>query len=145
MSTSPHLATNAALKGIADQIAERLGLHRSGIYAMGEDPAKDRYSRFIQLYTTTADVDFEQSEVWHQDFTVRRAALLHKRQGKPVQERKVLASFNESSMEVVNGYLSDKPDHEKLMDIARAEDALRELSAQIMRRGEQGMMREQQV
>jgi hypothetical protein len=132
---SPHHATNAATKGIVDELAERLRLHRSGVYSWGEDPEKDRYSRFIQVYLITADLKFEQSEAWYKDFTARRAAILHKRQDKRVQEPKALASFNEAAKDVVNGYLSDKADHEKMMDIARAEDALRELSAQIMRRG----------
>src|SRR5688500_16890087 len=111
---SPHHATNAATKGIVDDIAERMGLHRSGVYAWGEDPAKDRYSRFVQVYLVTADLNFEQSEAWFKDFSARRGAILHRRQGRRVQEPKALAAFNEAAKDVVNGFISDKADHEKL-------------------------------
>ena len=53
----PHLVTNEAVKGIAEGVALQLGKTPSYVYSMGEDPEKDRYTRFVQFWLAVGAQD----------------------------------------------------------------------------------------
>lgn len=145
MSISPHHVTNAALKGIADDVAERLGKHRSGVYAMGEDPEKDRYSRFVQLWLVLADLNFAQADLLFRDFEARRNALCPARKGRQTTEQKALGLLSEKVSDLMKTYFDERADHEKLAAVAAVEDACRQLSGAIVRRSVKGILTEQKV
>ena len=110
--SSPHHATHEAIKGIAARVAERLGCTGTHIYKMGEDPEKDRYSRFISFWLAIAAEDFEQADIFFNDFKARRDALAPERRAVRTTERKALASVSERIDEVMQGYLKGEADHE---------------------------------
>jgi hypothetical protein len=136
---SPHHVTNIALKGVADDVAERLGKHRSGIYAMGEDPEKDRYSRFVQFWLVLADLAFPQADLLFRDFEARRNAVCPTRKGRQTNEQKALGDVSERAAAVVRGYLDEVAEHEKLRLIAEAQEALRGLTDTILSKGERSL------
>ena len=144
MSISPHHVTNAAIKGHADEIAERLGKHRSLIYAMGESPEKDRYSRLVQFWLILADLNFPNADLIFRDFEARRNALCPTRKGRQTTEQKALSALSESVSELMKAYFNDSADHEKLRAVAEVEEVCRQLSAAILMRSERGMLQEQQ-
>jgi hypothetical protein len=143
MPISPHHVTNAAIKGIADDVAERLGKHRSGIYAMGEDPEKDRYSRLVQFWLILADLNFAQADLIFRDFEARRNALCPARKGRQTTEQKALSALSESVSQLMKAYFEEKAEHEKLQAVAEVEEVCRQLSGAILRSSERGMLQEQ--
>jgi hypothetical protein len=132
MSITPHLVTNAAVKGIANDIAERLGKSPSAIYAMGERPDKDRYSKFLQFWLVIADLNFQQADLLFRDFEAHRNALAPQRVAVTTEPR-AMASVSEQISEVMKAHFERKSNDEKLRKIAEAQEALRRLSAAILR------------
>lgn len=132
MSTSPHHVTNAAIKGLADDVAERLGVNRSLIYAMGEYPEKDRYSRFVQFYLTLADLDFARADLLFRDFEARRNALCPTREVKRTTEQKALSALSEKVSDLMRSHFEGKAEHEKLQAVAEVEECCRLLSQAIL-------------
>jgi hypothetical protein len=122
---------NAVLKGLVDDIATRLGKHPSGIYAMGEDPEKDLYTRLLSIWYIVADLDFSQADILFRDFEARRIA---KAPQKVVvtTEPKALASVSEGINAVMRAHFECQSNDEKLRKIAEAQEALRQLTATIL-------------
>jgi hypothetical protein len=145
MPISPHHVTHAALKGHADEVAERLGINRSIVYAMGEYPEKDRYSRLIQFWLILADLDFAQADLLFRDFEARRNALCPTRKGRQTTEQKALGVLSERMSDLMKAYFDERADHEKLAAVAAVEDACRLLSGAIVRRSVKAMLKEQPV
>jgi hypothetical protein len=142
MPISPHHVTNVAIKGIADDAAERLGINRSLVYAMGEYPEKDRYSRFVQLWLVLADLNFAQADLLFRDFEARRNALCPTRKGKQTTEQKALSVLSEKVSGLMKAYFEERAEHEKLQAVAEVEEACRQVSGVILRRSEKGLMAE---
>lgn len=143
MSISPHHVTNAAIKGHADELAERLRINRSLVYAMGEYPDKDRYSRLIQFWLILADLNFANADLIFRDFEARRNALCPTRKGRQTTEQKALGMLSEKVSDLMKAYFNDSADHEKLQAVAEVEEVCRQLSGAILRRSERGMLTEQ--
>lgn len=135
-TVSPHHITNVAIKGVAEDVAERLSINRSLVYAMGEYPEKDRYSRFVQFWLVLADLDFSKADLLFRDFEARRNALCPARRGRQTNEQKALAEVSERVSALVRSYLTDVAEHEKFRLIAEAEESLRELSGALLSKGE---------
>jgi hypothetical protein len=144
MPISPHHVTNAAIKGHADEIAERLGINRSLVYAMGEYPEKDRYSRLVQVWLILADLDFAQADLIFRDFEARRNAVCPTRKGRQTTEQKALGQLSEKVSELMKAYFNESAEHEKLRAVAEVEEACRLLSGVMHSKGERGMLREAQ-
>jgi hypothetical protein len=130
--SSPHHATHKAVAGIADRVADRLAKSTTYVYSMGEDPEKDRYTRFVQLYLAIAAEDWEKAEVLYRDFETRRNALSPKRQFARTTETKALASLSEKVSDLLKSHLEGKAEHEKLQAVAEVEEVCRQLSQAII-------------
>jgi hypothetical protein len=143
MSVSPHHVTNAAIKGHAVEIATRLGINKSLVWAMGEGPEKDRYSRLIQFWLILADLDFAQADLIFRDFEARRNAKCPTRKGRRKKEQDVLGDLSEAVSDLMKTYFSELADHEKFAAVAKVEEVCRQLSSAILSRSERAMLQEQ--
>ena len=100
--------TQQATEKIAKCVADRLGLHVNSIYKMWGDCEFDRFSRFLELYEATAEIDFEQAERFYHAFQGVRARLQVNR-SKPELVTHLAASVSRESADVLIAEIEQKP------------------------------------
>ncbi len=79
MHGEPYLTTKASVGDDKEQTALKLNRSLSYVQQMTEGPAKDRYSRFMQLYYAVPDAG---AEIYYADFSRRHSARMARATGK---------------------------------------------------------------
>ena len=101
-----HQATDKIAKGVAD----RMGLHTNSIYKMWGDPEFDRFTRFMELYTATAEINYEQAEHFYHAFkSVRDRLTFSQKRAKPEPVAHLAASVSRETADVLIAEIEKRP------------------------------------